>query len=69
MRLSACDTIRAILSLARLAVVSRFNFGSAYWAWRRETAFGKHERTLSLKERVHSILEYGAWVWRMRRLM
>ncbi len=69
MRLSPLDTIRALLALARLGVTTRLRFGGRYWIWRRETAFGKHENAIPLKARLHALLEFGAWVWRMRRMM
>jgi hypothetical protein len=65
----------ALYELARLAVVSRFRFRGAYWSWRLHTAFGRgypKGRTAGRwGERgaiVHSVLDYGRWVYRMRRM-
>ncbi|TVQ61560.1 MAG: hypothetical protein EA379_06025 [Phycisphaerales bacterium] len=60
------DTIGGLYELARLAVISRFNFTGAYWRWRLETAFGRGYPE-SRWELVKAVLEYGRWVHRMRR--
>lgn len=52
--------------LLRLAVITRGRVRGAYWAWRRETAFGKHEPTGG--EQRGAMLHYGDWVRRMRKL-
>ena len=60
------DTIGGLWQLLRLAAISRFRFGGAYWKWRNQTAFGRgYPPTLEL---IASVLEYGRWVHRMRRL-
>lgn len=66
-RLSLLDTLRAILALTRLAVSSKFRLRGKYWKWRDETAFGSGP-SISRWSRWHSMLEYGAWVARMRHL-
>jgi hypothetical protein len=60
------DTLGGIWQLARLAVISGFRFKGPYWQWRLHTAFGKGYP--SRGELIRSVLEYGRWVHRMRRL-
>ena len=41
-----------------------------YWKWREETAFGTEARQQpSAAERRHVLLDFGRWVYRMRRRM
>lgn len=54
-----------IWELARLAVVSRFRFSGGYWTWRLHTAFGRG--TPPRSETIHAVLDYGRWMFRMRR--
>jgi hypothetical protein len=61
------DLLGAIYELARLGVLSRFRFRGPYWSWRLHTAFGRGYPT-SRWETFKSILDYGRWVYRMRRL-
>ena len=62
-------TVDALWQLARLAVLSKFKLRGAYWKWRADTAFGTNvKRMPSLAARFGAILEYGAWVGKMRRL-
>jgi hypothetical protein len=56
----------AIYELLRLGVITRFDFRGPYWTWRMNTAFGRG-MPASRRELVHSVLEYGRWVRRMRR--
>lgn len=58
--------IGAIYELGRLAVISRFRFGGAYWRWRLETAFGQGYPA-SRWELIKAVLAYGRWAHRMRR--
>jgi hypothetical protein len=60
------DPLRAAWELSRLAVLTRFRLRGPYWTWRMHTAFGAS--TPPRGEVIRSIIEYGAWVWRMRRL-
>ncbi len=60
------DTLWALYELARLGVVTRFNFRGKYWTWRWQTAMGSNP-TISRTERWRAMLEYGRWVARMRR--
>lgn len=59
------DEIGGLYELARLAVMSRFRFGGAYWTWRLYTAFGKGYPSRS--ELVRGVLAYGRWAYRTRR--
>lgn len=52
--------------LLRLAVRSRFRLRGPYWAWRWHTAFGRGAPPRG--ELVRSVLRYGHWARRMRRL-
>ena len=62
-------TIDALWQLARLAVLSKFKLRGAYWKWRADTAFGTDVgRMPSRAARLLAVLDYGAWVGRMRRL-
>lgn len=60
------DVLGGLYELARLAVISRFRFRSAYWRWRLETAFGQGYPA-SRRELIRAILAYGRWAHRMRR--
>jgi len=60
------DTIGGVYQLARLGVVTGFRFRGPYWSWRLHTAFGRG--TPGRWEMVTSILEYGRWMHRMRRM-
>jgi hypothetical protein len=60
------DPIRAAWELARLGVLTRFRLGGAYWRWRRSTALGSWNPGRA--GLIRAAIEYGAWVWRMRRL-
>ncbi len=72
MRLTLLDTLTALIALARLGVTTRFRLRGGYWKWRNETAFGSataNFKSHSWQSHTHAVLEYGAWVARMRRLM
>jgi len=60
------DWCGGIYELARLAVLSRFRFGGAYWQWRLHTAFGRGFPESRL-ELVRAVLAYGRWMYRSRR--
>lgn len=59
------DFLGGLYQLARLAVISRFRFRGAYWAWRRHTAFGRGAPRSKL-EVARAVVEYGVWMHRMR---
>lgn len=64
------DTCRALVALARLGIQTRGRVRGAYWRWRMETAFGTDPSRMPPRaERWKSVIEYGAWVHRMRALM
>lgn len=60
------DTLGGLYELFRLAVVTRFRFRGAYWSWRMYTAFGRGRPPLP--ELLASVLEYGRWAYRTRRM-
>ncbi|MCA9278642.1 MAG: hypothetical protein H6815_10665 [Phycisphaeraceae bacterium] len=53
--------------LLGLLVRTGFRTRGPYWRWRIDTAFGRGMPE-SRRERIHTTLDYGAWMWRMRRL-
>lgn len=57
----------ALYELARLAVISRGRFRGPYWTWRLHTAFGRGYPP-GRGAILHSVLDYGRWVYRMRRM-
>lgn len=60
-------TPAACWQLLRLLALSRFRLKGRYWAWRRQTAFGRGlPETRS--ERLRTTLDYGRWIARMRNL-
>jgi hypothetical protein len=61
------DNLAGVWQLLRLAALSRFRFKGAYWTWRMQTAFGRG-MPATRRQLIDSILEYGRWVARMRRL-
>jgi len=54
------------LELLRLAITTRFRLRGPYWSWRWNTAFGRG--TPPRKELIWSVLRFGHWARRMRRL-
>jgi len=60
------DTLGGVYELARLAFLSGFRFRGPYWQWRMHTAFGRGKPPTP--ELLHSILDYGRWVYRTRRM-
>lgn len=61
------DFFGGLYQLLRLALISRFNFRGPYWTWRLHTAFGRGYPS-SRWETLRSILDYGVWCHRMRRM-
>lgn len=61
------DTLAGLFELLRLGVLSRFRFRGPYWQWRLHTAFGRGTPA-SRWELCRSILDYGRWMRRMRRM-
>lgn len=58
-------TLGGLYELARLGVLTRFDFKGPYWTWRLHTAFGKgYPKTRW--ETIKSVLEYARWVRKMR---
>ena len=63
------ETIGGLWELLRLAFKTRFRLRGKYWRWRFETAFGNDpSRMPPRRERLRAMLEYGRWVYRMRRV-
>ncbi len=61
--------IAGLLGLLLVVVRYRGRFKNAYWRWRRETAFGSDSsETPGGVDHWWAILDFGAWVWQMRRL-
>lgn len=61
------EYIGGLWELTRLGLLSRFRFRGAYWTWRMHTAFGRGYPE-SRAETLKSVLDYGRWVYRMRRM-
>lgn len=59
------EAIGGAYELARLAVLTRFDFHGPYWTWRMHTAFGAER--LPRRELARSVLAYSRWVYRQRR--
>jgi hypothetical protein len=62
-----CENLAGLWQLARLAFISGLRFKGPYWTWRMHTAFGQG-MPATRGELYRSILEYGRWMARMRRL-
>ena len=62
-----CDNFAGLWQLFRLARLSGFRFKGPYWTWRMQTAFGRG-MPATRAELYRSVLEYGRWMARMRRL-
>lgn len=62
------STFFGIFELFRLAWISRFRMIGPYWTWRMQTAFGRGIPADRM-ELIKSVLEYGRWVYLMRRGM
>jgi len=65
----AMETLGGLWALFVLGLRSGFRLRSSpYWRWRMETAFGTDRaRWPTRRERVAAMLEYGRWVYRMKR--
>jgi hypothetical protein len=62
------ETLGGIWELGLLAVRSRLRLRGPYWRWRAETAFGvRPQARPSGWRRARAVLEYGRWVYRMKR--
>ncbi len=62
------ETVGGLWELLLLAARSRFRLRGAYWRWRAETAFGSDcETRPPLIRRLGAVLDYGRWVYRMKR--
>jgi hypothetical protein len=65
---SMIETLGGVWELTRLAAASRFRLRSRWWRWRNETAFGAEPALRPpLRRRLGAMLDYGRWVYRMRR--
>ncbi len=63
------QTISALWNLFLLGWKTGFRMRGPYWRWRMETAFGTDAaRMPTAAARRRAVLEYGAWVGRMRAL-
>jgi len=62
------DTIGGVWELILLAWKSRFRMRSVYWRWRYETAFGTDPTKMPPRlQRLRAMLDYGRWVYRIKR--
>jgi hypothetical protein len=62
------DTLGGLWELLLLAWKTRFRLRGAYWRWRYETAFGRDPAHMpSRRERIRAMLDYGRWVYRIKR--
>jgi hypothetical protein len=62
------DTLGGLYELAVLGFRTGFRLSGPYWRWRRETAFGADaSRRPPWRQQIAAILEYGRWVYRMKR--
>lgn len=62
------DAVFGLYELLRMAARSGFRIHIPYWKWRYETAFGTNAaRRPSRLAQFRAMIEYGAWVHRMRR--
>jgi len=58
-----------LMGLLILVIRYRGRFRNSYWRWRHETAFGADQgRGAEDVDQWWAILDFGAWVWQMRRL-
>ena len=60
------ETLGGLYQLTRLGVDTRFRFNGPWWQWRLHTAFG-NGMPASRRELARSVLDYGRWIYRMRR--
>lgn len=62
------ESIGGAMALFLLAMRSGFRLDSSYWRWRGETAFGSDPRTRPpIRLRLSAMMDYGRWVYRMKR--
>jgi hypothetical protein len=62
------ETIGGMWCLLSLALRGALSRRSRYWKWRQETAFGSDAaRRPAIRQRVRAMLDYGRWVYRMKR--
>ncbi len=62
------DSVGGLWELALLAWRTRFRFKGSYWRWRRETAFSANASSQPSRwQRARAILEYGRWLYRIKR--
>ena len=58
-----------LLGLGLVLLRARGRLRGAYWTWRKQTAFGgSPSEWPAARERRRAMLDFGAWVWAMRRL-
>jgi hypothetical protein len=62
------ETLGGLWCLVMLAMRGALGRRSHYWKWRDETAFGHPPaQRPSLPKRLRAMLDYGRWVYRMKR--
>ena len=58
-----------LLGLGLVCLRARGRLRGAYWTWRQHTAFGgTASEWPTARKRRQSMMDFGAWVWSMRRL-
>ncbi len=62
------EMLGGLWELFLLAAGSRFRVRGRYWRWRYETAFGGDPAARPPRwRRALALIEYGRWVYRMKR--
>ena len=62
------ETLGGIWQLVLLALKTRCRLRGLYWRWRYETAFGSDPAKLPSRwQRWRATIDYGRWVYRMKR--
>ena len=62
------DTMGGFWELFKLIITNGFRLRGHYWRWRYETAFGTNPANQPGRfERFRAMIDYGRWVYRMKR--
>ncbi|MDP7070686.1 MAG: hypothetical protein QF561_04990 [Phycisphaerales bacterium] len=63
--LKCMRAVHVLLGLLKLLWITRGRLGGPWWAWRRETAFGRGQPGPAAADRRRSMWHFLAWIWRM----